>query len=304
MRTRQLVGTLALALTVGLTGLPGSAFGGKKKKEAAAKKPAPAQKAPKKEKKPAPAADKKAVTALMGDFKWGMSKDEVLGVLDKQVDARAEEKVKATSDIFTQNKLRKAAAAEKKKLREGYTEFKGGESSWNVSIVDREFDHQNDESMLVVWEFDRETGKDQRRFYFFVDGKLWKMFVQFNADLFEGKTFVDFQGVMETRYGAGAVEMRSEPDGTEVFDYVYWRSDGAFLRAIDLTKFYSSFCIAISDDSVEKWITPRRAERNPKKKRDTAIADAVAEDPAKKEANKVPEDNANVVDQITGGGKK
>jgi hypothetical protein len=128
------------------------------------------------------------------------------------------------------------------------------------------------------------------------------MFIQFNAAVFEDKTFADFQAAMEKRYGTGAIEMRKNRNGTEEFDYIYWRSGNTFLRAIDLTKFYSSFCIALSDDSVEKWINQRRAERNPKANRDNAIADAVAEDPTTATPNKPPEDNADAVDKITGAG--
>ena len=187
---------------------------------------------------------------------------------------------------------------------DNFVEFTGkGESPWNVSIIDREFDHKNDEAMFWTWENDKDSGMDQRRFYFFVDGKLWKMFIQFNADLFDGKTFADFQAVMEKRYGDGAVEMRKNRDGTEEFDFIYWKADNTYLRAIDLTKFYSSFCIALSDQSVEAFIHERRAERNPKKNRDNAIADAVAEDPSKidpEKKGKPPEQNQDAVDKVIG----
>jgi hypothetical protein len=287
-------GLLALALALG----GGTAYA-KAAKKKGGKKPAAAAKA-----KDAPKADTKAVTELMGDFKWGMTPDEVVDTIGKQIDARTAEALKGTTDVFEQNKLRKAAVAERKKIKDSYLEFKGKETPWDVSIIDREFDHKDDESMFWIWENDPASGKDQRRFYFFVDGKLWKMFIQFNASVFEDKTFADFQAVMEKRYGAGAVEMRKNRNGSEEQDYIYWRSGGSFLRAIDLTKFYSSFCIAISDDSVEKWIGPRRAERNPKANRDNAIADAVAEDPTKVTPNKPPEDNSDAVDKITGGAKK
>ena len=287
-------GLLALALALG----GGSAYAKAAKKKAGAKKPAAAAKV-----KAAPKADTKAVTELMGNFKWGMTPDEVVGVIGKQIDDRYAEKLKETSDVFEQNKLRKAATAEKKKIKDSYLEFKDKETPWDVSIIDREFDHKDDESMFWIWENDPNSGKDQRRFYFFVDGKLWKMFIQFNASLFEGKTFADFQAVMEKRYGSGAIEMRKNRNGSEEFDFIYWRSGGTYLRAIDLTKFYSSFCIAISDESVEKWIADRRVQRNPKANKDNAIADAVAEDPTKV-TGKPPEDNSDAVDKITGGGGK
>ena len=292
MRKWTIVTTGLLAIALALGGGDALAKAAKKK----GKKPAAAKTV-----KNAPKADTKAVTELMGNFKWGMTPDEVVGVIGKQIDDRYAEKLKETSDVFEQNKLRKAATAEKKKIKDSYLEFKDKETPWDVSIIDREFDHKDDESMFWIWENDPNSGKDQRRFYFFVDGKLWKMFIQFNASLFEGKTFADFQAVMEKRYGNGAIEMRKNRNGSEEFDFIYWRSGGTYLRAIDLTKFYSSFCIAISDESVEKWIADRRVQRNPKANKDNAIADAVAEDPTKV-TGKPPEDNSDAVDKITGGG--
>jgi hypothetical protein len=198
------VGVLAMALVMGHADTA-SAKGKKAKKPVAAAK----------KKKEAPKADTKAVTELMGAFKWGMTPDEVFAVLGKQIDDKYAERIKGTSDVFEQNKLRKGAVADKKKLKESFVEFNGkGESPWNVSIIDREFDQKNDEAMFWTWENDKASGMDQRRFYFFVDGKLWKMFIQFNADLFDGKTFADFQAVMEKRYGDGAIEMRKNLVGT------------------------------------------------------------------------------------------
>jgi len=51
--------------------------------------------------------------------------------------------------------------------------------------------------MIVMWE------KDQRRFLFFYNGKLYKQFIAFNAEhkAFAGKSFDDFAEVIQARTG-------------------------------------------------------------------------------------------------------
>lgn len=297
-RSRGFTTMLAL-LALALFGLTADDALAKAKKKKPPKKPPNVAKAP-----PAPKADPEALKALMGNFKWGMSVDETLQVINKGIDAKYDPKIKELTDVYEQNRLRKKASSEKAAIKKTLVKFEAKESSWDVSIVDREFDHKNDEAMFVVWELDEASGKDQRRFYFFVDGKLWKMFIAFNTDMFpENMTFAAFQAAMEKRYGEGAIQMRVDADGIESFDFVYWRSNGYFLRAIDLTKFYSSFALAISDDTVEKTIYARRLERNPKGDGRNPLVDAVADD-GKKDSTKPPEENADVVDRITNDGEK
>ena len=50
------------------------------------------------------------------------------------------------------------------KTRSSLVKFDGQKSGWDVSIVDKEFNQSNGESMIVMWE------KDQRRFLFFWNG--------------------------------------------------------------------------------------------------------------------------------------
>src|SRR4051812_19930691 len=76
----------------------------------AAKKPAP-----KKPVGPPPmvsAEHKKALAEKFGGFKFGMSKDEVLAVLQKQIDERYEDKIKGTTDIAQQDRYRKDKKSE------------------------------------------------------------------------------------------------------------------------------------------------------------------------------------------------
>ncbi len=290
-----------VAAVMGMAGSDAMAKGAAKPAAKVTPKKTPPKKTPPKKtaEKAAPKANAEAIKALMGPFKWGMTVDETFEVLNKQIDEKYEPKIKELTDVYEQNKLRKKAAKDKADIKKTYVEFKDKESPWDVSLIDREFDHKNDESMFVDWETDPTSNKDQRRFYFFVDGKLWKMFISFNTDMFpDNMTFAAFQAAMEKRYGAGAIQMRTDEDGTEHFDFVYWKSSGYFLRAIDLTKFYSSFCLAISDDSMEKTIYARRQERNPKGENKNPLVDAVTDDP-NKDPKKLPDQNSDVIDRIT-----
>lgn len=240
-----------------------------------------------------PQADVRAVSELMGLFKWGISPEDLQGILGKQIDKRYMLQVRATTDVYQQDGLRKKGEEEKQRIRDSFVAFDGQKTGWDVSIIDKEFGQKDDESMLVYWENDPETKKDQRRFFFFIDGKLWKMFIAFNSELFKGKTYADFQKIMEVRYGKAA----PGPDGDVSF--IYWRAPGMYLRAIDLTQFYGNFCVSISDDAVETTVAERREQRNPKVELRNTLIESVTEgkDSAKPSLDDASSD---VVDRLTG----
>ena len=290
MRARQV---MAAVFSLLLIGLGSGAEAAKAKK----KKPAPKAKATTTAKMvKAPKANTAAVSALMGPFKWDMTIDQVVAVLAKQIDAKYDERIKETRDVYQQDRYRKDAMKEKSSIKKTYEKFEGKKSGWDVSIIGSEFSHKNDESMLYYWENDPNTKKDQKRFFFFVDGKLWKMFIALNTDALAGKKFADFQGTMESRYGKGAEQMADD------VRYLAWRSPGYYLRAIDLTQFYNNFCIAISNDSVEQTIYARREERNPKEVRTSVIVDSVTEGKNQKDESKpsLEDPNSDIVDRMTG----
>ena len=291
MRTRTV--TIAIALLASLS-LAGSAMAKKKKK--GGKKTETAKK-----EAAAPKANTAAVTQLMGPFKWGATFDETLEVLEQQIaDRYADRIAKASDDKYQQNKLRKEIKAEAEKVRKSRLDFKGQKTGWDVSVIEREYGQQNDESMLIYREYDPATGLDQQRFFFFVDEKLWTMFIAVNMDAFQGKTFDDFRTAMEGRYGKAAAHTVPGTDGVDKVDYIYWRGNGAYLRAIDLMTFYGTFAIAISDDKVEQTIYKRRAERNPPKAPTGTVVDSVMEDKGKDD--KILEDqNSDVINKITKG---
>lgn len=284
---RSTLAKVLLSVTLGLVlSLGGNADAATKKKRGKKAKVARVVKTT------APKADTKAVSELMGKFKWGMSLDELKAELAKQIEAKYAERIKATTNIGTQDDLRREMKKEIAAISKEYMTFEGKRTPWDVSPIAKEFGHKNDESMLYVWETDAATKKDQKRFFFFVEGKLWKMFISINAEAFQGKKFSDFQAAMESRYGKAADEKK---DGVR---FLAWKSPGHYLRAIDLTEFYGNFAIAISDDSVESYIHDRRLERNPRAEK-ANILDSVTEGQKDDSKPSLDDPNSDVVDRIT-----
>ena len=212
------------------------------------KKPAPAAKAkappPPAPKKPAPmvsAEHKKVLAEKFGGFKFGMTKDDVLKVLQKQIDDSYENKIKATSDIALQDSYRKQKKADLSRVSSTFVAFDRGKTTpWDVSIVEGEFAHDTNESMMERWE--NEGGKNQRRFFFFYDQKLWKMYLSLDVSIIpeDKRNFDTFKSVMEGQYGVGSID-----GGT-----IMWRAGEFDVRAVDRLKDYGALGLVVEDPKV------------------------------------------------------
>lgn len=281
-RLVRLGATLVLAL----------AIGGAHDADAKAKKKKPPAKVVKKEEKVAPpnAEQKKALGELMGSFKFGMSKDQVLAQLSKSIDERYADQIKATGDIATQDKLRKEKNKEITRIKQSYVEFKGKTPGWDVSVIDQEFAHNTDESMLEYWE--NQGGKNQRRFFFFHNGELWKMFIAIDTKSLgdDQRNFAFFRGLMEARYGKGAtIEGRA-----------VWKTTDFEVQAVDKMAFYGQFALLIQNPAKLRAIAEIRAANAPVVKKNDAIIDVIREKPDDK-VNL--DENKDSVDAIISGGK-
>ncbi len=195
----------------------------------------------------------RALGELTGPYKFGMTKQDVLRILSQQINERYKEKIAGTADVYEQDKLRRERQAEFDRIKKSYVEFKGVKTGWDVSIIDDQFAHNTDESMMVYWENAADTARDQRRFFFFHDGRLYKMFIALNSVALkdEQRNFAFFQNLMEQRYGAGKVVADK---GT-----IEWKSPTYRVLAIDKLNFYGSFCLVVSDPREEEQLVAIRA---------------------------------------------
>jgi hypothetical protein len=209
---------------------------------------------------------KKALAELYAGFKFGMSKDEVLAVLQKQIDTTYEDKIKATTDIAQQDRFRRDKKADLGRVSGTYVAFDTeAKTGWDVSIIDGEFAHNTGEALMERWE--NQGGKNNRRFFFFFDGKLWKMFVSLDVSILpeDKRNFDTFRSAMEGKYGPGDVD-----DGR-----IEWHAGEFDARAIDRLKDYDALGIAIEDPRTRSQVEARRAEHAPKGKETPSVIKAV-----------------------------
>src|SRR5204863_1482136 len=118
----------------------------------------------------APLASHDEVTKLKGDFKWGMSPDDVVAKMAEKVEATFEDRLKKTvNDPTKQDRVRKEMMAEAEQVKKhSVVKFDGQKTGYDVSIIDQEFTHGVNESMLVAKE------PSASRYFFFVDDRLYK----------------------------------------------------------------------------------------------------------------------------------
>jgi len=231
-----------------------------------------------KKKHSAPPVNQEALAALRGPFTFGMSRKAVLKVLSTQIHEKYAEKISATTDVYLQDKLRRKRDAEISKFKKSFVAFKGSSTGWEGSIIHDQFSHKTDESMMMFWETDPESGLDQRRFFFFHDGKLYKMFVALNSDALkdEQRNFGFLKNMMEARFGGGEVTHKVDRDGSKVPFAVHWKTKKYEAWALDNMQVFGSFCLVIADAPTVAQVDQARAAL-PKEDKRVHLIDGVVE---------------------------
>jgi hypothetical protein len=249
----------------------------------------------KKVKKPVATAQQKvAYEKLLGKFKWGMTAKKVVSMLEQELRVEYKKRMRKERDAIKQDAVRREMFAAIKKLKTNHVKFVGKKTRWDVSMVEHEYAHKNNESMVVRW------GKRDRRFYFFHHGKLWKVYTAFNSELFRGKRFPDFVRVMEKRFGKGEPKFKMNVKKESELSHIQWPPAGnTVLRAIDETAFYANFCLVITDAMAWARVKEGRHLNSPKKRKGDPLVDAVT-----RKGSGSADPNSSIVDQITGKGAR
>jgi len=228
-----------------------------------------------------------------GVFKWNMSPEEVLGLVREAIQKKYQPRIEGSAqDPGKQQRIRDEMEKELATIKKSYTKFEGQKTGLDVSIVGPEFQQNTGEAVLVAKE-DIWT-----RYFFFFENGLYKMFLAFNKDAIEGKSFRDFGRGMEAKYGHAKEVYRDEKvmGGIKhILDHYEWSAGGDKLRLIDRSEFYGVYCLVLADAQTQERANEKRKVVNP----DQPTGDALVEAVTAKDSND-RDANDNIIDRITG----
>ncbi|HVV51907.1 MAG TPA: hypothetical protein VHO06_19720 [Polyangia bacterium] len=228
-----------------------------------------------------------------GTFKWGMKPEEVMAAVRVAIEGKYKKPIaEASADPGKQQRVRDQMVREINAVKKSYTKFDGQKSGWDVSIVGPEFQQGTGEALLVTKE-DMWT----RYFFFFEDG-LYKMFLAFNKDALQGKSFADFGKSMEARYGnARAVYRDDKTRGgvDHVLDHFAWNAGPDRLKLVDRSEFYGVYCLVLYDQATHERVVEKRKVVNPDTVQKDELVEAVST--RGKEGN---DENDDIIDRVVG----
>jgi len=229
------------------------------------------------------------IVALMNGLTWGMSRDQVVAIVKEEIKQKYWPQIQAVQDdgVAEQN-LRNRMERDQQKFVDSCVKFDGQETPWNVSMIDQEFTHNNQEEMC---KYDRGDSVD---FYFFIRGKLWKIFRSLGGQLAAAPpTFEDMRAQMEAQFGPGEslTSLNEYTLVTTTYGVKWIDSQTEMqLRWLDL---YGVFAIVLADRATLGNLSNLRRTTTTTERTGSGLTQAVTEG--------VPTDgNADVVQRIRG----
>ncbi len=213
------------------------------------------------------------VYALMEDMRWGMTPSQVYAVLSRDIETEYSKRQDAAKDATEQDVNTRWRQDQLASLKADHTNFtSASRHRWGVSLIQFEYEDDNNEEMLFV-----RTGNGLRKFYFFKDDELWKIFYAYGTDVWPGKGYDDVvkEKFMEWFGPSPEVKMKEDPETAAVLvQYNEWKSqDNDIVRSFDLTQVHGAIGLVVLDGNAEKSI----GERLPTGRKEGDLSDAVGD---------------------------
>ncbi len=245
---------------------------------------------------PAAMAKKKAseksdtLAEVLGDIKWGDSKETVLEKLEDQMMDAARKDPKLKRDRILLQKEMQRIKSKNAKAKKTYTRLQGTNTGYEVSVIADEFSTNNGESFLKV------KDKVAQRFYFFIDGKFYKLVVAYNRSYLKSTDFEKFVGGSVKKYGRPATAEYETIGGEEELALVEWQTPGTKLAVKNKKEFFGTFTMSFADRQTIKRLSAQKKRFGGNDKDEEELSSEVA---ALTQSNSI-DANSNVVDSIVG----
>ena len=213
------------------------------------------------------------VVALLNDFRWGMTPTQVFKVLGQDVEQEYAKRQKSAKNAIEQDNNQRWRTEALQSIKANHTKFtSASKHRWGVSLIQYEYEDDNEEEML--W---KSTGKGLRKFYFFKDGELWKIFYAYSTDVWPGKSYEDIVEEKFKKWFGTSPEKKVKQDpktGQPLLRYNEWTAmDGEKIRSFDMTQVHGVIGLAVVDGRAEERI----GERLPNQPKETGYVDAVSD---------------------------
>jgi hypothetical protein len=257
-----------------------------------------AKKAPAKKKAaPAAASGREAIMGVLetAGLKWGSTVDDVKKLYKEKIKAEFAEKMKGEKDSLKMYNLGKERDEAMAEIDAKYVVFDPKkEAEFRSAIVAKEFKYDSSESMIVV------PTPQSQWYLFFLDSKLWKLFIAYNSDYIGDRTFGDIVALGEKKYGSPKKRwMRKPMKGDPIMVAAEWEDGGSRLWMEDKIALFGSVVMIYADKT--KRTDDRSDVSNPLPKEGIsgyappdAVIDSIKTD-TDPDAGK-----ADIVDKITG----
>lgn len=185
--------------------------------------------------------DRQAIAAVLGDIEWGERKDSVLGKVRAEMLANVSKDEELRRDRVLMQQARARVLEDMKVVEESYKRLQGERTGYEVSVITGEFTANNGESVLRV--------RDQvaQRFYFFLDGSLYKLVVAYNPDYIRNVGFEAFISQAARRYGRPEAVDYGQVGGEESLVLARWEDGHSELRIQNKKEFFATYTMSFTD---------------------------------------------------------
>lgn len=231
------------------------------------------------------------LSSVLGDVKWGDSKDVVLKKMKAQLMAEARKDAGKSKDPLLMQRARKEALDRYNEAEKTYTRLEGQSTGYEISIIGDEFSANNGEAFIRV--------KDSvaQRFYFFVDGAFYKLVVAYNASYLRDTNFESFVALSARKYGRPTAAEYDDIRGEEQLALVTWEDPETALAVKNKKELFDTYTMAFSDRQTLKRLESSKRRVGGSDKDPNELSAQVQDLMASTGADT----NRGVVDDITGG---